>query len=117
MIRRLRPRPRLAETYSPRRPSARRGAAGAAARGRSTPTPAGNSSPASGRSEPGCWKVRYTEEEYCRILEGRSRLAASDGSVAEVGPGDEFIIPRGFEGTWEVIERTRKVYVIYEAGA
>ena len=68
-------------------------------------------------SEPGCWKVRYTEEEYCRILAGRSRLAASDGSVTEVGPGDEFIIPRGFEGTWEVIERTRKVYVIYEAGA
>jgi uncharacterized cupin superfamily protein len=28
--------------------------------------------------------------------------------------GDEFVIPRGFEGVWEVIERTRKVYVIYE---
>jgi uncharacterized cupin superfamily protein len=68
-------------------------------------------------SEPGRWKIRYTEEEYCRILEGRSRLEATDGSITEVGPGDEFIIPRGFEGTWEVIERTRKVYVIYEAGA
>jgi len=24
------------------------------------------------------------------------------------------VIPRGFEGVWEVLERTRKVYVIYE---
>jgi uncharacterized cupin superfamily protein len=67
-------------------------------------------------SEPGSWRIRYTEEEYCRILEGRSRLRAADGTVTEVGPGDEFIISRGFEGIWEVIERTRKVYVIYEPG-
>ena len=66
-------------------------------------------------SEPGAWRVRYTEEEHCRIVSGRSRLTAADGTVTEVGPGDEFVIARGFEGVWEVLERTRKTYVIYEA--
>jgi uncharacterized cupin superfamily protein len=47
---------------------------------------------------------------------GRSRLTNADGVVREVVAGDEFVIPRGFEGVWEVIERTRKIYVIYEAG-
>ena len=67
-------------------------------------------------SDPGTWRVQYTEEEYCRILEGRSLLTASDGTVTAVGPGDEFVIPRGFVGTWQVIETTRKTYVIHEAG-
>ena len=67
-------------------------------------------------SDPGTWRVQYTEEEYCRILEGRSPLTASDGTVTAVGPGDEFVIPRGFVGTWQVIETTRKTYVIYEPG-
>jgi hypothetical protein len=65
-------------------------------------------------SDPGAWRVHYTEEEYCRILKGRSRLTAADGTVTEVGPGDEFVIPRGFEGVWEVLECTRKTYVIYD---
>ena len=66
--------------------------------------------------EPGAWRIHYTEEEYCRVMTGRSRLTNADGVVREVTAGDEFVIPRGFEGVWEVIERTRKVYVIYEAG-
>jgi uncharacterized cupin superfamily protein len=64
--------------------------------------------------EPGAWRVRYTEEEYCRVVMGRSLLTSADGVVREVAAGDEFVIPRGFEGVWEVIERTRKIYVIYE---
>jgi uncharacterized cupin superfamily protein len=64
--------------------------------------------------EPGAWRVRYTEEEYCRVVMGRSLLTSADGVVREVVAGDEFVIPRGFEGAWEVLERTRKVYVIYE---
>ena len=64
--------------------------------------------------EPGAWRVRYTEEEYCRVVMGRSLLTSADGVVREVVAGDEFVIPRGFEAVWEVIERTRKIYVIYE---
>jgi len=65
--------------------------------------------------EPGAWRVRYTEEEYCRIVTGRSLLTSADGVVREVVAGDEFVILRGFEGVWEVVERTRKIYVIHEA--
>jgi len=67
-------------------------------------------------SDPGIWRIRYTEEEYCRILDGRSVITTADGTATVVGPGDEFVIPRGFVGTWQVLERTRKTYVIYEAG-
>ena len=30
--------------------------------------------------------------------------------------GDSVVVPRGFIGTWEVVEPTRKIYVIYEPG-
>lgn len=66
--------------------------------------------------EPGAWRVHYTEEEYCRILVGRSLLTNADGVVREVMAGDEFVIPRDFTGIWEVVERTRKTYVVCEAG-
>lgn len=66
-------------------------------------------------SEPGWWRVRYTEEEYCRILQGRCVLTSIDGTRLVVQTGDEFVIPRGFEGTWQVLEYTKKRFVIYEA--
>ncbi len=69
------------------------------------------------RSEPGKWKVSYTEEEFCHMLEGTSVLVALDGSALTVQAGESFVIPRGFAGTWEVVERTTKRFVIYEAGA
>lgn len=68
------------------------------------------------RSEPGKWKVTYTEEEFCYLLEGTSILTSTDGQALTVKAGDSFVIPRGFMGTWEVIDRTTKRFVIYEAG-
>jgi hypothetical protein len=67
-------------------------------------------------SETGEWKVSYTEQEYCRILEGRSILTDASGSSQEFGPGDEFVVPAGFQGTWRVEEATRKRFVIFEQG-
>ncbi len=62
---------------------------------------------------PGKWRIVYDEWEYCRILSGRSVITDDATGVAEsVGPGDSFIIRPGFTGTWEVIETTRKDYVI-----
>ena len=65
-------------------------------------------------AEPGCWRVRYTENEYFQILAGRSVLRDSTGGEMELGPGDRVCVPAGFEGEWEVLEPTRKIYVIYE---
>jgi uncharacterized protein len=68
------------------------------------------------RSEVGKWRIRYTEEEYCHVLQGVSVITDADGNAITVSAGDRFVIPRGFVGTWEVVEPTRKIYVIYEAG-
>lgn len=65
-------------------------------------------------STEGHWLLDYTEEEVCTILEGRVRLTGEDGVPHEFGPGDSFVIPAGFKGSWETLEPVRKIYVIYE---
>jgi len=65
-------------------------------------------------AEPGCWTVSYTENEFCQILAGRSVLRDADGREMVLRPGDNFVIPAGFEGQWEVLETTRKIYVIHQ---
>ena len=67
------------------------------------------------RSEPGKWRVAYTEEEVCHMLAGRSILTGDDGTVLDVAAGESFVVPRGFTGTWQVVETTTKRFVIYEA--
>lgn len=63
-------------------------------------------------STPGKWRVAYDEWEYCRILSGVSVIAEDGGAAMTVRAGDSFVIRPGFSGTWEVIETTRKDYVI-----
>jgi len=63
-------------------------------------------------STPGAWRIAYDEWEYCRILSGHSVITGDDGTVLEVRAGDSFVIRPGFTGVWEVIETTRKDYVI-----
>jgi uncharacterized cupin superfamily protein len=62
----------------------------------------------------GRWKVNYTEYEFCQILTGVSILHSSDGSSKKLIAGDNFVIPAGFSGEWQVIETTKKIYVIFE---
>jgi uncharacterized cupin superfamily protein len=68
-------------------------------------------------STTGKWRVSYGEHEFCSMLEGRVRLVSDDGSVAEFGAGDSFVIPAGFNGTWETLIACRKLYVIYVPAA
>ena len=65
----------------------------------------------------GQWTVNYTEHEYCEIIQGVSVLRDRHGNAKTVRAGDRFVIPAGFQGTWEVLEACRKVYVIFEAKA
>lgn len=65
-------------------------------------------------AEPGCWSISYTENEYCLILSGHSILRDSAGTEMTLEPGHSVVIPKGFEGEWEVLETTKKIYVIYE---
>jgi len=63
-------------------------------------------------STPGKWRIEYDEWEYCRILSGASIITEEGGAARRVETGDSFIIEPGFRGTWEVVETTRKEYVI-----
>jgi uncharacterized cupin superfamily protein len=65
-------------------------------------------------AEVGSWQVNYSEFEYCEILEGKIRMIDSHGIAQTVVKGDRFIIEAGYQGTWEVLERAKKVYVIFE---
>lgn len=63
-------------------------------------------------SSPGKWRVEYDEWEFCHILAGHSVLTEEGGEARTLKAGDSFVIRPGFKGTWEVIETTRKEYVI-----
>jgi uncharacterized cupin superfamily protein len=65
------------------------------------------------RATPGCWRIAYTEWEYCEILEGVSIVTAVDGKPVTLKAGDRFVLEPGFMGTWEVTEATLKRYVIH----
>ncbi|MFZ5963169.1 cupin domain-containing protein [Thalassococcus sp. BH17M4-6] len=61
---------------------------------------------------PGKWRIQYDEWEYCRILSGVSILTEDGGTPQTYRAGDSFILRPGFSGTWDVVETTRKEYVI-----
>jgi uncharacterized cupin superfamily protein len=63
----------------------------------------------------GKWRVRYTENELCVMTAGRVVIESTGGERSSFGPGDAFVIPAGFTGTWEVIEDCAKIYAIFEA--
>ncbi|WP_075216918.1 cupin domain-containing protein [Mongoliimonas terrestris] len=64
-------------------------------------------------STPGVWRISYDEWEFCSIVSGISILH-EDGAEAPhvLREGDTFVIRPGFTGLWEVVETTRKHYVI-----
>ena len=48
------------------------------------------------------------------MLEGCILIREDDGSETLVVAGDSFVVPAGFSGTWQVLEKARKVYVIFD---
>lgn len=66
------------------------------------------------QSSAGKWRIRYTEHEFCVLIEGRVRIESSSGERHEFRAGDVFVVPAGFDGSWEVIEACRKWYAIFE---
>ncbi len=63
----------------------------------------------------GKWRVRYTENELCVMTSGRVTLESSSGERTSFGPGEAFVVPAGFTGTWEVVEDCSKIYAVFEA--
>jgi uncharacterized protein len=61
---------------------------------------------------PGKWRILYDEWEYFHILDGHSIVEEERGEPVHLRAGDRMILRPGFKGTWEVVETTRKDYVI-----
>jgi uncharacterized protein len=66
-------------------------------------------------STKGKWRVRYTEHELCVLTAGKVILVSETGARSAFGPGDAFVVPAGFTGSWEVLEDCTKIYAIFEA--
>ena len=66
--------------------------------------------------EPGAWRIAFHpgRHEFFQVLSGRLRIIDTADNAREFGPGDAGVIPAGFIGTFEVIERVRKRYVMLD---
>lgn len=62
----------------------------------------------------GTFPINYTEHEFIQLLEGVVRLTDASGHAETYKAGDSFVIPAGFNGSWETLEPIRKFYVIYQ---
>jgi uncharacterized cupin superfamily protein len=66
-------------------------------------------------SGPGVLKTdAYPHDEYCLVLEGHLSITNRSGRREEFGPGDTFVIPKGWAGTWNMTTRFKKQYVAFE---
>jgi uncharacterized cupin superfamily protein len=65
-------------------------------------------------SSAGTWSIRYTEDEFCVLLEGEAVITDVAGSARTVRAGEAFVIPAGFAGSWESRGNVRKLYAVYE---
>lgn len=62
----------------------------------------------------GAWRVNFTESEFCHLLEGVVVVTPDGGQPRTFRAGDTFVMPAGFQGTWDVREPAKKVYAVYE---
>lgn len=62
----------------------------------------------------GSWRVVFTENEFCHLLEGVVIVKGDDGSERRFQAGDAFVMPAGFTGVWEIVEAAKKYYAVYE---
>lgn len=53
----------------------------------------------------------YSDKETCLIIEGKAKVTSEDGEVAEFGPGDFVIFPKGMRCTWEILKDIKKHYM------
>lgn len=62
----------------------------------------------------GAWRISYTEDEFCTMIEGTVRLIADNGETQEFTAPQSFLIPAGYSGIWHALTPLRKFFVIYE---
>lgn len=59
----------------------------------------------------------YPYDQCCFVLEGALTITDESGRVETFRPGDAFMIPRGFNGSWHMSERYKNFFVTVEPKA
>ena len=54
-------------------------------------------------STAGKWRIRYSESEFCCLTRAGGAGKPGGGTLG-VRPRNGFVVPAGFEGSWEVLE-------------
>jgi uncharacterized cupin superfamily protein len=60
---------------------------------------------------------RYGVDEFCTVISGSVTITNSDGHSETFGPGECFVVPQDFKGTWHITETLRKFWMIVEPPA
>ena len=61
---------------------------------------------------PGRWRCEVESDEFFYVLAGRAVYTEDDGAATEVTAGMTCAFPAGWNGSCEVIETVRKVYMV-----
>ncbi len=61
---------------------------------------------------PGKLQLDLDITEFCHLLKGHWVLTSASGKVTGIKAGDSWMFPKGWQGTAEVLETVRKVYMI-----
>jgi uncharacterized cupin superfamily protein len=56
--------------------------------------------------------VPYTYDEYVLVLEGSVVLTSTEGVRQAYQTGDQFLVPQGWTGTWEMPSRFRELIIV-----
>lgn len=56
----------------------------------------------------------YPYDQCCFVLEGTLTITDESGHAETFSPGDAFMIPRGFNGLWQMTERYKNFFVTVE---
>lgn len=56
----------------------------------------------------------FPSDEFCILLSGSVVITDAAGKAETFGAGDAFMIPKGFNGTWNMPVTVRKYYVIFD---
>jgi uncharacterized cupin superfamily protein len=51
-------------------------------------------------------------DEFVYVLSGKLILTEQDGTVHEFTPGDSVVLPRGYDGTWEMQGNYREIAIV-----
>lgn len=61
---------------------------------------------------PGKFRRQVKEAEFSHFIAGRCKFHHDGGETLDIEPGDAVFFPANTQGTWEIIETTRKTYLI-----